>query len=384
MSIRKQALENRAFAALKRAYDNRDEAALAWKRQGKQVVGMLGYDVPQELLIAADLLPAQVAPTVGGSTEQADRYLEMSFRTTSKLCFEKLVDGTYGAFMDHLAISNSSDQFVRLYLYLRELRRVEPEKPIPEVELVDWLFSRNLMYQLRNERTIRTFWETVERWAGRTISEEDYQRGVRICNENRALLRAVTDLRRGEIVRLTGSEALVIYGASLYMEKQAHSALVRELLEEAVHWPAVEGKRLFFSGTDQDSTDFYEMAEADGAVIVGEDHAWGERLCQRDVDPAYSPVRGIVDRYMLRTPSIQKANISQRVAALDSAVSAARAQGVLLASQKYEDAISWDYPEQKKVLDARGIPSVRFRNLHWPLTENEGLDAAVRAFVDSI
>lgn len=384
MSIRENVLANKAFAALKDSYDHRDTVALTWKQQGKKVVGMLGYDVPQELLIAGNMLPVQVYPTPDTELGEAERYLEMSFRTTSKHYFQKLVDGTYGNLIDYLAISNSSDQFVRLYLYLRELRRAEPEKAVPEVELIDWLFSRNLMYQMRNERVMKIFWETVEQWAGRKITQDDYLRGVRVCNENRAALREFLALRRGEEVRITGTEALVVMGASLYMEKEKHTALVKELMQTASQWPVVTGKRIFVSGSDQQDLELYELIENTGAVVVGEDHGFGQRLCERDVNGNYSPLRGLVDGYMLRSPSIQKSNVTQRVQTLTQSVSEAGAQGVILVSQKYEDAISWDYPEQKKVLDTKGIPSVKISDMVYPTRDNPGLSDQIYDFIKTI
>ena len=72
-----------------------------------------------------------------------------------------------GLQIDALAISNSTDVIIRIYLYLRELCRVEPEKPVPPVEFIDWLFTRNRLHQVRNEQTLELFRQTVERWARR-------------------------------------------------------------------------------------------------------------------------------------------------------------------------------------------------------------------------
>ena len=300
MSIRECVRNNQAFAALQYAYDHRDAAAREHRRRGGKVVGTLGYDVPQELLIAADLFPAQIGPVAGIQTPLAERYLELSFQTSTKLCFETLVNGCCSAYIDYLAVSNSSDQFVRLYLYLRELRREKPELPIPELEFIDWLFGRTLLYAMRNERSLKLFWETAERWAGRSIREADYQRGVQICNENRAAVRELLRFRCGEHVHLTGEEALVILGAGLFMDKPEHTCLVRALCADIPAWPEVPGTRIFFSGTDQADVWLYRTLEDSGAVVVGEDHNWGAHLYERDVNPLYTPLRGLVDRYMLR------------------------------------------------------------------------------------
>ena len=56
MSIRKCALQSKAFAALKEVYDNREAVAAKWRAEGKQVVGEMGCYVPDEFILAAFLL----------------------------------------------------------------------------------------------------------------------------------------------------------------------------------------------------------------------------------------------------------------------------------------------------------------------------------------
>ena len=109
MSIRNCALESKAFTALKEVWDHRDAEAAKWRAQGKKVVGKLGFDVPDELLIAADMLPVQIYADPDRSLEETNKYLEYAFEPVVRAQFEKLIDGTYGEQLDALAISNSTD-----------------------------------------------------------------------------------------------------------------------------------------------------------------------------------------------------------------------------------------------------------------------------------
>ena len=79
MSIRNCALESKAFTALKEVWDHRDAEAAKWRAQGKKVVGKLGFDVPDELLIAADMLPVQIYADPDRSLEETNKYLEYAF-----------------------------------------------------------------------------------------------------------------------------------------------------------------------------------------------------------------------------------------------------------------------------------------------------------------
>jgi len=384
MSIRPCALQSQAFSALKEVYDHRDAVAARWKAQGKKVIGTLGCDVPDEFLIAAGMLPVHVYADPKKPLEQTDVYLEYAFDPVVRAQFEKIVDGTYFDQIDALAISNSTDVIIRVFLYLRELKRMEPEKPVPEIDFIDWLFTRNRLHQVRNEHTLTLFRETVERWAGHPITDEEITEAGKICNENRQALRDMAALRRGKEVRINGSEALVIIGSAFFMERAAHTELVRQVIADAAQWPVLTGPRVFFTGSNQEDTTVYDMIEASGAVIVGEDHDWGDRFYNRDYNTAYAPIRAVVDRYMLREFSSKKAFVSQRVAALDRQVNDAGAEAVVFYTNIYEEAASWDYPSQKKSLESRGIPTVCFAQMAWPAEKNEGLQDQLLAFVDTL
>ena len=381
MSIRPCALESRAFAALREIYGNREQAAARWREKGGRVVGELGCDVPDELLIAAGFLPVRVYADPSKPLKQTDTYLEYAFDPVIRAQFEKIVDGTYGAQLDALAISNSTDVIIRTYLYLRELKRVEPEKPIPPIDFIDWLFTRNRLHQVRNEHTVSLFRETVEKWAGHPVTDEDIRKAAEICNENRQALREMALLRRGDKVRISGSEALVIIGSAFFMERSEHTRLVREVTADAASWPVLSGPRVYFTGSDQEDTRLYEMLEAAGAVIVGEDHNWGDRFYERDINMEYSPVRALVDRYMLREFSSKKAFVSQRVAALNREVEAANAEAVVFYTNIYEEAASWDYPSQKQSLEAKGLKTACFVKMAWPVGQNEGLQDELNQIV---
>ncbi len=383
MSIRACALESSAFAVLKDVYDHREVAAAQW-RAGKKVIGTLGCDVPDEFIIAADMLPVRVYADRSKPLVETDKYLEYAFDPMVRAQFEKIVDGTYYDQIDALAISNSTDVIIRIFLYLRELHRVEPEKAVPPVEFIDWLFTRNRMHQVRNELTLKIFRQAVDTWAGRVITDEEIAAAAQVCNDNRHALREMAALRRGDEVRINGSEALVIIGSALFMERSAHTALVRQVVADAKSWPVLAGPRVFMTGSNQEDTILYDMIEATGAVVVGEDHDWGDRWYDRDYNMDYAPIRAVVDRYMLREFSSKKAFVSQRVEALDRMVDAAGAQAVVFYTNIYEEAASWDYPSQKKSLEGRGIATASFAKMAWPIQDGDALQQELNGFVATL
>ena len=380
MHIRDCALQNGAFARLLEVYTHREQEASRWRAAGGKVAAKLGFDVPDELLIAAGLLPVQVYADPDKPLAKTDTYLEFAFDPMVRKQFEKIVDGTYKSQADFLAVSNSTDVIIRVFLYLREIVREELED-LPPLTFIDWLFTRNRMHQEHNELTLRIFREQVEQWVGHPVSDDSIREGMRLCNEDRAALRQIAALRRGDEPRVSGSEALVIIGSAYFMDRAEHSRLVREVAAAASEWPVLAGPRVFVTGSAQEDTALYDLIEEAGAVVVGEDHDWGDRFYDRDCNLDYPVIRGLVDRYMLRQFSSKKAFVSQRVEALCSEAAETKADAVLFYNNIYEEAASWDYPSQKKALEAAGIATAAFVKMQYPLRANEGLEDDIRQTV---
>ena len=60
MTIRQCALDCEAFAQLKHVYENREEIPAKLRAEGVKVIGKMGCDVPDELIIAGGMLPVQI------------------------------------------------------------------------------------------------------------------------------------------------------------------------------------------------------------------------------------------------------------------------------------------------------------------------------------
>ena len=94
MAIRNEARSCDAFVRLKAAYDDRKAVLSAWKGGGKKVVCIAGYDVPEEIILAAGMLPFRVTGYYGGERKSADKYLEYSFGAIWKGLWESIAAGT--------------------------------------------------------------------------------------------------------------------------------------------------------------------------------------------------------------------------------------------------------------------------------------------------
>lgn len=382
--LRDCALESPAFAALYRIWlDRGNGTAARWRAEGGRTVGCLGADVPEEYLLAGGLLPLRIAPDPESGLEWADRYLEACFDPMVRSQFDRIVRPGEKPW-DYLAVSNSTDVLVRVYLYLRELRRTEPEAGVPDTAFLDWLFTPSRKFQLYNEARCGEFRKKAEEWAGRPITDGDLREAVHVLNGERAALGRVSALRLGAEPRITGTEALVIAGAGFYMDRARHRDLVNDIADEAAAWPALRGPRIWYSGTEQYDGFVYSALEKRGAVIVGEDQDCGMRFYEGLTDPELPPEKAVAARYMLRSPSPKKAAVLRRAEALCRAAREARAAGVAVCMDWFEEAASWDFPEEKRALGELGIRAEEFCKCPYPAERDETLGDRLTAFAASL
>ena len=385
MAIRKQALACAAFTRLKAAYDGRKEVLSQWKRSGKGVVCIAGYDVPEEIILAAGMLPFRVTGYYGGERKSADKYLEYSFGAIWKGLWESIAED-YAGLMDYLVFCSSSDMFLKLFYYFRTMQRLEPERPLPELRYLDYeLVEHVFKSQERNERELRDLIEAVEGWSGNKVTEEALREAIALCNEYREALNAFSALRGKDNCRVTGSEALVVIGGSMFMEKREAIAAIKAVTAAAETWDAAEGARVYYVGSPQETTEVYEIAEAAGVNFVGEDHDMGARMFDTQVRTDIEPVSALADRLLRRMPSSEKGSIAARVKAIGEKLDETGADGFLTYMNNNDEAYVWDYPSiRKTVLEPRGIPSATVQKQTWPLTEPEALAAELRAFAAAV
>ena len=385
MAIRNEALACEAFGKLKQAYDDRKGVLSAWKSSGKKVVCIAGYDVPEEIILAGGMLPFRVTGYYGGERKSAEKYLEYSFGAIWKGLWESIAED-YAGLMDYLVFSSSSDMLLKLFYYFRTMQRLEPERPLPELRYLDYeLVEHSFKSQERNERELRDLIESVEAWSGKKITADALREAIALCNEYRSALTEFSALRGKENCRVTGSEALVVIGGSMFMEKAEAIELIRAVTEAAKDWQSAEGARIYYVGSPQETTEVYEIAEANGLNIVGEDHDMGARMFDTQVRTDIEPVSALADRLLKRMPSSEKGTIANRVKAIGAKLLETGAEGFLTYMNNNDESYVWDYPSiRKNILEPHGIPSDTVQKQTWPLTEPEALAAQFRSLAATV
>ena len=385
MSIRECTAGSKAFAALKAAYDDRAASVRKIKATGKKVIWTFSGNVPDEVIYAAGMIPIRGwgAPP---PWKEADKWLELSFGPIWRSIFETVMNGEHRDLMDGVVFATNYTMLGKLYDYIGWIVDREPERNLPPLAMVDYeVMERDYLFYERNCKDTAKFAKQMEEWSGKTITDEDLFGAIAVYNEYRQALREFLELRKGENSRITGSEALTVVGATLVMDKAECIPLLRELTKDAAEWPVVEGVRVFYTGSQQENTELYDMIEAAGGNVVGEDHDWGDRVAAQDVKGILKyPLESITERYWYLMPNSEKSHIATRVKLVPEWIRASGAEAFLVYMNYNDESFFWDYPTQKKLLDAEGIASHLIAKQRIPLVNPEGLRDELNQFIASV
>jgi benzoyl-CoA reductase/2-hydroxyglutaryl-CoA dehydratase subunit BcrC/BadD/HgdB len=369
------------LAHLRAAYQQRSSAALAARANGRKVVGYIGTCVPVELIAAAGCFPVQLTGEPGEPTPLAADFLDDDFEGDVRSLFQRIVGGAFNH-VDLVVIPRTSNSYLYLYYLLHEAKRWLPGQVFPEAYLFDVLHTPYASTGEYVYGRVVAFKERLEQLAGSAIDADALRSAIARANDNRLALQAVNDMRRQAVPAIGGTDVLRAIGAARFMDMDEHTALAHALLAQACA-PA-SGPRLMVKGAPHDHDGFYELVEAQGAVIVADDHLAGERTIERLVDDTAEPLVSLAHHYHLHMPSIRSYPQTQQDRRFLEIVDAAGVQGVIFFHDEFDDTLGWDYPGQKKLLDERGIPSVWLQKQAYGSPDREAQAAAVRALVERI
>lgn len=348
---------------------------------GGLVIGYLGADVPDELLTAADVLPVRISGDPAASLAEADRYMEPAIDQLARSQFAQLLDPDTGGRLDHVVIAHDSEGSVRIFYYLRELRRVEPRPGLPQLHFLDLLHLPTHTSTRYNVARLHELREVLRGWTGHDVPLDRVRAAIRLHNRIRALLAEVAGLRAADPPRLLGSEALAVIGAGTWMPRAAYAELLQRLLDGAGRLPERPGTRVFLTGSAHDHPGFYTFLERHGYNVVGEDHDWGNGSFEQPVEETGDPLEALAERYQHGAPTTSRYSITDRAAYTARKAAACRADLVVCHLRAGDDGPAWDYPAQSAAAAGAGIPSVALRHQPYaaePAPEVAGILAAAR------
>jgi benzoyl-CoA reductase subunit C len=358
------------------------------KRGKKKVFGLISWNIPEEVIYAADVLPFRLF----GETqliEKAHAYLPSWSCSFSRRCLEAALSSTYD-WIDGLVASKLEDTYIALFYLLRRALRPKfsylLQVPVLKSEPCKEYFVKDIL----------RFKNKIEEFLRRTVSDDDLKRAIRVYNQNRRLLRALYEARKREDFPLSGADVLKIVVSSMTMPKEVHSEVIKKVLKsiDALRHEHGQGEgserkvKVHISGTELIDPEILQIIEDSGAKIVSDDLITGTVYFWNEVDEGKDPYDALVEHYLLKgVPNLLMSRqlsraIDERVEYIRSLVEEFEADGVVFLVDRGCEVMGFAYPHLRDSLRKLGIPSVRI-DLDYPFPREQYM-TRIKAFVEMV
>jgi len=207
--------------------------------------------------------------------------------------------------------------------------------------------------RLRNE---------LESFAGRSISDEDLKKSIRVYNENRELMRELDRVRAADPSFLSAGQMTDLVLASCILPREEHSGLLRSLLKSRPDaggaGPAdAESVSVLLTGVMPRPAAILGMLEEVGVRVVGDDMGMGGLYYSVRVPEDPDPLKALAAGYTgYPACSTLHDGAADRGAALARRARETGAEGVLIFATKFCEPEYFDYPGLKEDLEKAGVP----------------------------
>ncbi|NDK31134.1 2-hydroxyacyl-CoA dehydratase family protein [Nesterenkonia haasae] len=313
-------------------------------------IGIVGADVPRQIVMASRALPVRVFGTWDGPiTAEATRLLGAVDAVTTRILDSLLVPSQYR--FDGLVICNDSMAHLRLF-YIARLLSQQGRLPFP-VHLVDaprGTGGPRRQFVTRQFAQLAQFAETI---TGHALDGESVLSAAQEEHEIGAALRRLRQRRLAQ--HCSGAEALKAYRAAT---QETPDVAVR-IIDAAVSSGIEGARRIYMTGSSHPDETIYGLLEDAGHVVITEDHdtgdsSWvGEAIDEADPDVLFER---LANQHAVRPPLAARALTSERVQHLTRGVEETRCVGAVSLIRELDDAPAWDLPEQETALRARNLP----------------------------
>lgn len=367
------------FDKIRSCFESPYAQAREWKKSGGKVVGYLSAAVPEEMIMAAGLFPVRLRGDINRETVLADKYMEFSFHPLVRSIYDMLLSGEFD-FLDLLVIPHVNDSVFKLYYYLMENKRRGSSSRLPDLYLLDILYTKWRTTAQYNIRRIEDFLKRLEHLSGKVIGEAELSEAISLSNENKRLQRQIRRKRVNDPPLLWGADYLQISCTSMFMKKTDHSLILRELLQQDDIFSPKPSFRLMFSGDPLDSDGVYRIIEGCGVSIIHEDHDWGSMYADHVLSEKTHPLTAILETYHLNGMSPRAYPNPEGTRTTGERAVELGVDGVFFFFRGH-DAAAWDYPQKKQALEARGIKTQAVQFSKDPIQQEHVIVEAIERLV---
>jgi len=320
------------------------------------IIGYLCSYTPVEIIKAAGLLPVRFLST-SENIQESDKHLPHFTCFFIRSVVDEVLKGSTG-YLDGMVGCRTCDT---TRICFDVLKKNAPLAYHYFLQVPSNLKGAGVEAFWQEE--INLFKNDFEKFTGQTITETDLNNAIQLYNKNRALIRQIYELSKGEEIFITGVERFSVLLAGLIMPVEEHNQYLETLLASL---PKREPKtetdlRIMVMGAAIDNSNLHVVKELEksGGSIVIDSTCVGTRSIMDDVPETVNPLEGLADRYLQRVPCPTKVSVNLLFENILKLAHDYRVNGVVFLTQKYCDPHELNFPDLRDEFKKANIPSLK-------------------------
>lgn len=320
------------------------------------VIGIVGNDVPRQLLLAAGAVPRRLFGSWSGEIDPRAAELLGAVDSVVVRILADLLAGGAGD-LDAIVVCNDSEAHLKLFYMLR----VSTGEGLPPVHLVD--LPRRDSAAAREFASYQ-FQSLTDFVSSITRRQVDSGSLAAAAARERRLGTAIARLRGHRRESASGTAALsALMDAAVLPPDDAI-----DVVDAVASAPAVDGPslRVLVTGSDHPDTRVFSALERHRMHVVADQSDTGELSWLGDAADGAdrdTVVAGLVDRHFVREVAGPVALGADRARGAVARASTAAADVVISLLRPGDDAAAWDTASIRKALAETGLPVV-VRTVH--------------------
>ncbi len=341
LSLCRDLVENATYPTVRR-----------WRDAGGKVVGHFQVYFPEEIAHAAGLLPLKIcgAQVEGMEAESHfGSYLCSVIKTSLELALTKKVE--LEMFVTHPicdAARNLAAIWGRNFAYKCQILYL-PQNPN----------SKYSISYLRDEYDrLKRDLETI---AGRTVTDDELRRSLRLFNESRVLMRQLYAIKRDAPWLMAAEDAYCLIALAGFIPREEYNEFMRSILPKIENRPAKkqDKMRVIFEGgfCEQPPLDLLQTIDR-SCYLVDDDLMIGLRYLVEDVPTDGDPLYNLAEAYIEKSSysPVQHDLRKPKEKMLLERIKRSGAEAAIITAPKMCEPGLEEQVTYSKALDEAGIP----------------------------
>ncbi len=329
---------------------DRNKMARQLKEQGRRILGYFCAYCPEEIVYAAGLVPIRVFGSCGPFTV-ADSYMPDYYCAHARGCLNAGIGGDYD-YLDGIVYAYACQHTQGAY---DSWARQATSKYTCFIDMPSMVEMPEAIGFFVEE--LKTFKGSLEKAFGVKVTDAKLEAAIKLCNEERALLRAIYAQKRDPKPVVSGEEVFSLILDNMVSAKgeQGLSPFLSEL--KSRKRPEQKRTRMMVLSTELDDHRIFAAMENQGTIVVADNLCTGSRYIWEDVEPAGDPLEAIAKRYLLGVNCPLKHPLDRGLSLIEDMIDGFGVEKAMFIWPQGCDPMGWSVPFIKKMLEGRGIPS---------------------------